>query len=115
MAEGSTSSRSTSVLATVEVGNRCEGLQPSPLTCIEGDAAYRVNYGSSFVMALKYDENGPQAKMFLSYSQSHDPQSDYFEDQTQKYSGLEWRDVAFTKEAIAAKKIGEKVSLESKW
>ena len=114
MAEGSTSSRSTSVLATVEVGNRCEGLQPSPLTCVEGDAAYRVNYGSSYVTALKYDDKGPQAKMFLSYGQSHDPQSDYFEDQTQKYSDLEWRDVVFTKEAIAANKIGEVIQLESK-
>lgn len=114
MAEGSTSSRSTSVLATVEVGSGCEGLQPSPLTCVEGDAAYRVNYGSSYVMALKYGENGPQAKMFLSYGQSHDPQSDYFEDQTQKYSDLEWRDVVFTKEAIAAKRIGEVIQLESK-
>src|SRR5690554_1679735 len=120
MAEGSTTSRSTSELATVQVGTKCENTGPSPLTCLETVAgqgkqpAYHINYGSSFVMALKYDDNGPQAKMFLSYGQSHDPQSDYFEDQTQKYSDLEWRDVVFTKEAIAANKIGEVIQLESK-
>lgn len=114
MAEGSTSSRSTSVLANVEVGQACKDQKASPLTCVEGKAAYRVNYGSSYVMALKFDNNGPQAKMFLSYGQSHDPKSEFFEDQTQKYSDLEWRDVVFSKEAIAAKQVGEVVILESK-
>lgn len=120
MAEGSTTSRSTSELATVQVGTKCENTGPSPLTCLETVAgqgkqpAYHINYGSSFVMALKYDDNGPQAKMFLSYSQSHDPKSEFFDDQTKNYSDLAWRDVVFSKDAIAAKKVGETVQLKSK-
>ncbi|MGR5529816.1 penicillin acylase family protein [Vibrio alfacsensis] len=104
MAESSVPSRSTSELATVVVGSR---RSDSPLTDLNEDgngttARYRINYGASFVIALEFNESGPNAQMFLSYGQSHDPESDFFEDQTQLYSALEWRDVLFTKEDIEA-------------
>lgn len=104
MAETSTPSRSTSEFATVVVGTK---RSDSPLTDLDEDgngstARYRINYGSSFVFALEYNESGPNAQMFLSYSQSHDPESDFFDDQTQLYSDLEWRDVLFAQEDIDA-------------
>ena len=109
MSETAIPTRSTSRLATVVTGekNICSeksGLC-SPLTTKDGEAAYRINYGSSFVMALMYGDNGPKAEMLLSYSQSHDPASEFFDDQTRKYSQLEWREMIFNQDAIEANKI----------
>ncbi|MGP9832443.1 penicillin acylase family protein [Marinobacter sp. NSM] len=104
MAETKASSRSTSDLANTLTGRPVED---SPLFALDenGDGtdelAYRINYGSSFVMALEYTENGPKAEMFLSYSQSHDPESENFSDQTELYSELEWRPMLFTEGEIA--------------
>lgn len=33
--------------------------------------------------------------MFSSYSQDHDPEAEHFDDQTTKYSNLEWRPMLF--------------------
>lgn len=104
MAETKASSRSTSDLANTLTG------QPSGdslLFALDEDAdgqdelAYRVNYGSSFVIALQYTDEGPKADMFLSYSQDHDPEAEHFKDQTQLYSDLEWRPILFNEEDIA--------------
>ena len=107
MAESKVPSRSTSELATNVVGS---ARSDSPLTDYDEDgsgssAAYRINYGSSFMMALKFDDNGPQANMFLSYGQSHDPQSEFFEDQTRNYSELQWRPVVFSAEDVSAQAV----------
>jgi acyl-homoserine-lactone acylase len=51
-------------------------------------------------MALSYTDEGPQAEMLLSYSQSHDPESAFFSDQTQQYSQLQWRPVRFTESEV---------------
>ncbi len=104
MAETKASSRSTSDLANTLIGRPVGG---SPLFALDenGDGtdelAYRINYGSSFVMALEYTEDGPKAEMFLSYSQSHDPESENFSDQTELYSGLEWRPMLFAEGEVA--------------
>ncbi|MCA6063691.1 penicillin acylase family protein [Thalassolituus marinus] len=107
MAESKVPSRSTSELATNVVGS---ARSDSPLTDYDEDgsgssAAYRINYGSSFMMALKFDDNGPQANMFLSYGQSHDPQSEFFKDQTRNYSELQWRPMLFSAEDISAQAV----------
>lgn len=104
MAETKAKSRSTSELANTLTGQPTEG---SLLFALDEDAdgqdelAYRVNYGSSFVMALQYTDEGPKADMFLSYSQDHDPEAEHFEDQTQLYSDLEWRPMLFNEKDIA--------------
>ncbi len=105
MAETTISSRSTSDLANVVLG---QPIADSLLFALDENAdgrdelAYPINYGSSFVMALQYTEDGPQAEMFLSYSQDHDPEGEHFKDQTLLYSDLEWRPMLFTEEDIAA-------------
>ncbi|PSF08953.1 penicillin acylase family protein [Marinobacter halophilus] len=104
MAETKASSRSTSDLANALTGSPVDG---SSLFALDenGDGsdelAYRINYGSSFVMALEYTDNGPKAEMFLSYSQGHDPQSENFKDQTELYSNLQWRPMLFDEGDIA--------------
>lgn len=105
MAETKASSRSTSDLANTLTGTP---LPDSVLFALDenGDGrdelAYRINYGSSFVMALQFTEDGPQADMFLSYSQDHDPEADHFSDQTELYSGLQWRPMLFSEEEVSA-------------
>jgi acyl-homoserine-lactone acylase len=46
------------------------------------EAGYPVLHGSSFVMALEYTRDGPRALAFVTYSQSDDPSSPQFTDQT---------------------------------
>lgn len=105
MAETKASSRSTSDLANTLTG---EPVADSLLFALDEDGdgvdeqAYRINYGSSFVMALQYTDEGPVADMFLSYSQDHDPEADNFKDQTQAYSNLEWRRMLFDEADIDA-------------
>jgi acyl-homoserine-lactone acylase len=45
---------------------------------------------------------GPNAEAFLSFSQSHDPESDNFADQTQLFSEQTWRPVLFKEADIQA-------------
>jgi acyl-homoserine-lactone acylase len=65
-------------------------------------AAYRINYGSSFVLSLEMTPEGPTAEAFLSFSQSHDPESEHYADQTQLFSDQTWRPVLFKDAEIAA-------------
>jgi acyl-homoserine-lactone acylase len=66
------------------------------------DEGYVIRYGSSIVMAIEFTDDGPRAKALLSYSQSSDPASPHFADQTALFSEGLWRDVDFTEAAIAA-------------
>lgn len=61
---------------------------------------YPVNRGTSFIMALEYTANGPRAQAFLTYSQSGDPASPLFYDQTQLFSEKKWRRILFTEAEI---------------
>ena len=65
------------------------------------ETGYNVVHGSSFIMTLAYTDEGPQAQAILSYSQSGNPDSDYFSDQTQLYRDKLWRDILFAPEDIA--------------
>ncbi len=66
------------------------------------NGGYPVNSGSSFVMTLQYTDAGPQARAFLTYSQSGDPESEYFSDQTELFSRKAWRNCLFDEPAIAS-------------
>jgi acyl-homoserine-lactone acylase len=61
---------------------------------------YQVVHGASWVMALEFTDAGPVADAWLTYSQSHDPESDHYSDQTKLFSEGTWRPVLFTDEAI---------------
>jgi len=47
---------------------------------------YHIRFGSSWMMVVGFDDDGPVARGLLSYSQSTNPESDYYEDQTRYYS-----------------------------
>src|SRR5262245_51647532 len=63
---------------------------------------YPVNRGSSFVMAMEYTAQGPRAQAFLTYSQSGDPASPLYYDQTELFSAKKWRRVLYTEAEIKA-------------
>lgn len=66
------------------------------------EKGYPVVHGSSFLMVLEFTDKGPRAKAFLTCSESGDPESPYFSDQTELFSRKQWRLVRFTEEDIRA-------------
>lgn len=62
---------------------------------------YRINYGTSFMMALAYGEDGPRAQVFLTYGNTEDRDDPTYLAATEAFSAKEWRPVAFTEAAVA--------------
>ena len=105
MMETKIPSRSTSDFANLPTGSAIAGTTLTSMTeadAQEDSSAYRINYGSSFVLSLEMTPEGPNAEAFLSFSQSHDPESDNFADQTQLFSHQMWRPVLFKEADIQA-------------
>jgi acyl-homoserine-lactone acylase len=63
---------------------------------------YVINFGTSFVMALEFTPEGPRAVALLSYSQSTDPSSPNFADQTALFAEKAWRPILFTEQEITS-------------
>ena len=63
---------------------------------------YVVNYGTSFIMTMQYTDEGPDATAFLTYSQSSDPDSPHWADQTAAFSEEQWRPILWRDEDIRA-------------
>lgn len=64
-----------------------------------------VPHGSSFVQAVSFTDDAScpvDVATILTYSQSSDPTSSYYKDQTEMFSGKEWVSAAFCEEQIAA-------------
>jgi acyl-homoserine-lactone acylase len=84
--------------------------------CSEGEGCFNIistrrddqgNYdpytGSSFVMAAGFDAKGrPSGSSILSYSQSENPSSPFYADQTRLFSQEKWLPMRFTERAIKA-------------
>ncbi|MFT7326353.1 MAG: acyl-homoserine-lactone acylase [Ilumatobacter sp.] len=73
----------------------------APGSALRGEGA-PVNFGSSFMLAVDYSGDGLQAWAITAYGQTGDRTSPLFEQQTNRFSEKNWRDVAFTAEQIAA-------------
>ncbi|EED32557.1 acyl-homoserine lactone acylase PvdQ [gamma proteobacterium NOR5-3] len=65
------------------------------------DNGYAVVHGSSFIYTLSFEERGPVAEALLTYSQSGNPNSRHFRDQTLLYADKKWRRVAFHSSDVA--------------
>ena len=63
---------------------------------------YLITYGTSFVMALEFTDDGPRAEALLTYSQSTDPASPHFADQTRLFGQDGWRPIRFSDADLAA-------------
>ncbi|WP_245972629.1 penicillin acylase family protein [Actinoplanes lutulentus] len=62
----------------------------------------QVVHGSSFVMAVELGRHGPSGRQILTYSQSTNPNSPWYADQTRLYSGKGWDTIKYTEAQIAA-------------
>ncbi|MBE7373886.1 bifunctional acylase PvdQ [Pseudomonas lopnurensis] len=68
----------------------------------DADGRLEVVGGSSYIQLVSFDERGPVAKGLLAFSQSSDPASPHYKDQTELFSRQEWRGLPFTREQIDA-------------
>jgi acyl-homoserine-lactone acylase len=66
---------------------------------------YTVNYGSSHIQAVSFGATGVQASTILTYGQSLDPSSPWYDDQTTMFGQKQWVDFPFTDAQIADQKI----------
>ncbi|ACE86064.1 bifunctional acylase PvdQ [Cellvibrio japonicus] len=57
---------------------------------------FKVTRGSSYIQLVEFDNAGPKAWGVLAYSQSSDPLSEHFVDQTQLFSQQSWPELPFT-------------------
>lgn len=77
------------------------GLFPSPTA-----KQTSVSYGTSIVMFTELQAgHDPLSKALLAYSQSEDPTSPYYEDQTQRLSKNEWITLPWTPASVAEEAI----------
>lgn len=63
---------------------------------------YPVANGNSWVMALQFTDDGPVARAVMTYSQSEDPESPWFVDQTELYATQRMRPILYREADIAA-------------
>jgi len=64
------------------------------------DKGYPITYGTSFIMGLSYTDEGPVAQALLTYSESGDPSSEHYTDQTHLFSTKKWRPILYKMEDI---------------
>jgi acyl-homoserine-lactone acylase len=57
-------------------------------------------FGTSIVMAISFEGGTPATQGLLTYSQSSDPASPHFADQTERFSRKEWISFPYTEDAI---------------
>jgi len=103
------------------------GAAPMP-GCLEGDGCYaaigssfptptskqaEVTGGTSIVMFTELQAgHEPLSKALLAYSQSEDPTSAYYEDQTQRFSKNEWITLPWTPASVAEDAIAPTLHLK---
>ncbi len=69
----------------------------------EANAYTPILHGNSYMQVISWDEAGRvDARAILSYSQSEDPRSEHYADQTRLYSQSQWLDLPFYEEDILA-------------
>ncbi|MGB3471469.1 MAG: penicillin acylase family protein, partial [Erythrobacter sp.] len=68
-------------------------------------------HGSSYIQIIGFDEDGPVADAILSYSQSTDPASPHYADQTRLYSEKHWQRLPFSNAEIEAARISEPLQI----
>ncbi|WP_406460230.1 penicillin acylase family protein [Streptomyces sp. NBC_00111] len=72
------------------------------------DGKLDVVFGSSFIQQVRFTADGPpEAYSVLAYSQSANPKSPHYADQTKLFSGSRWVTSRFTEEQIAASPVLE--------
>lgn len=83
-----------------ELGN-FNAIYGGPRGWIAGQGFGPVNYGSSFMQAVQFTDGCPIASSMLSYSESTDPTSPHYADQTPLFSAKQWKPMLYCRSEIA--------------
>jgi acyl-homoserine-lactone acylase len=76
-----------------------------------GPRGVQIDYGTSYVQAVGFDERGPRAQALLVYGQSTDPASPHVADQLRLYSRKVWPVLPFHPEEVARERVGPVLEL----
>ncbi|WP_395320019.1 penicillin acylase family protein [Variovorax sp. UC74_104] len=68
----------------------------------KGNGLREAVHGTSYLQSVGFTAQGPRAKAFLAYSQSTNPDSAWFADQTERFARREWVELPFTRAQIDA-------------
>jgi len=72
---------------------------------------YRIDYGTSYVQVVGFDDRGPRAQALLTYGQSSDPASPHAADQLRLFSAKQWPRLPFHPEEVARERVGPVLEL----
>jgi acyl-homoserine-lactone acylase len=72
---------------------------------------YGINFGSSYIQTVTFDDRGPVAEAIMTYGQSSRNESPHAFDQLPLYSTKEWPALPFHAEDIARERVGDVLSL----
>jgi acyl-homoserine-lactone acylase len=71
-----------------------------------------IRHGSSWIMTVEFAPDGPKSQGILTYSQSVNPNSPHYSDQTKLYSQKGWDDLRFSEAAVEAGTVSRKTVSE---
>jgi len=71
----------------------------------------RIDYGTSYVQTVTFDDQGPVAQAILTYGQSTTPGSPHQVDQLKLFSRKEWPTLPFRSADVARQQVGETLVL----
>lgn len=76
-----------------------------------GARGLRIDYGTSYVQTVTFDDRGPVAHGLLTYGQSTDPASPHATDQLKLFSARQWPALPFHADDVAKARVGEVLRL----
>jgi acyl-homoserine-lactone acylase len=71
-----------------------------------------IRHGASWIMTVEFTDKGPVSQGILTYSESTNPTSPHWSDQTHLYSQKGWDDLRFAEEAVEAGTVTRKTISE---
>lgn len=75
------------------------------------DDGYAVQWGSSYIQTVTFDDRGPVAEAIMTYGQSSEPDSQHAFDQLEMFAEKKWLPLPFHPEDIAQTRIGDVLRL----
>lgn len=73
---------------------------------------YQINFGSSYIQTVTFDERGPVAEAIMTFGQSSEENSPYSFDQLSLFAKKEWLPMPFHSDEVAKARIGEPLRLD---
>ena len=72
---------------------------------------YLINYGSSYMQVVTFDDRGPVAQGILTYGQSSEPGAEHAYDQLPLFAAKRWQPLPFHAADVEAQRIGKALRL----